>query len=394
MFHRVTSGSGWGKVRQVKAPGNDALNVSIQARGAVAGGLAAAFLIAGLWRVDGVLAALGVATGCVLAMAWGLARQNLRRLEVAFQGPEKVRADRVFRWVVTLVNRRRWLDAFAVNIEIYLAGKARTGGRAGWVSAGSAADLELRVSIPERAWVETQRVRLISDFPCGFFAAERTLEVAHPLCVYPRPVTPRGWSFAGGLMDAPHAEVAAAGEAPGEIRGLRPWRAGDSPRRILWPASLRSMARGAGMVVRECDPPGFRPLRCAVVFHSFGVDGGLIRPDRFEKALSLAAGTLQQLQAQGMRARWIADFDDWKPRPAATRAQLAACLETMARATRAPGTEAHDLQAALAEIGADEGLVVISDMPVAGWRVALPKRQQAAFLPEVRDSRPRREVAR
>ena len=236
-----------------------------------------------------------------------------------------MRAGAVFPLVVTVMNRRRWLDAFSLRIEVNLAGKTRIGGRAAWISAGSAADLELRVSVPERAWTETQQVRLISDFPFGFFRAERTLEVAHPLCVFPRPIVPRDWSFPGGRMDAPHAELAAAGDAAGEIRGLRPWRAGDSPRRILWPASLRSMARGAGMVVRECDPPGFRPERCAVVFHSYGASGGLIRPDRFEKALSLAAGTLQRLQAQGLQARWIADFSDWKPAPAPTRAQFAAC---------------------------------------------------------------------
>ena len=378
----------------VKAPSDGVLNVSIQPRGAVLGGLAVAFLIAGLWRVDGVLAALGVAMGCVLVMAWALARLNLVGLQVVCKGPEKVRAGVVFPWVVTLVNHRRWLDGFALRIEMNLAGKTRTGGRAAWVSAGSSADLELRVSIPERAWVETQRVRLISDFPFGLFEVARTMEVAHALCVYPKPMVPRGLAFTGGRMDALDAEVAAAGEAPGEIRGLRPWRAGDSPRRILWPASLRSMARGAGMVVRECDPPGFRPVKCAVVFHSFGTDGGLIRPDRFEKALSLAAGTLLHLQGQGMPARWIADFEGWTSRPTATRAQLAACLEAMARAVRAPGTEAHDLQAALAGIGEDEGLIVISDMPVSGWRAALPKRKQAAFLPEIADAKHRRGVAR
>ncbi len=358
------------------------------------GGLAVAFFIAGLWRVDGVLAALGMAMGCVLGMAWVLARLNLVGLQVACQGPAKARAGAVFVWRVTVVNHRRWLDGFALRIGVNLAGKTRVGGCAAWVSAGSAADLELRVSIPQRAWVEAQRVSLVSDFPFGCFEVERTMEVAHALCVYPKPRAPRGLSFAGGRMDAPHVGVAVAGEAAGEIRGLRSWRAGDSPKRILWPASLRSMARGAGLVVRDCDPPGFRPVKCAVVFHSFGTDGGLIRPDRFEKALSLAAGTLLHLQGQGMPARWIADFDDWKPRSVGTRAQLANCLEGMARAVRAAGTEAHDLQAALAEIGDDESLVVISDMPVSGWRAALPKRKQAAFLPEIADSQRRREVAR
>ncbi len=381
--------SGW-----VEVPDLDAVKTSAQPRGAVLGGLSAALVIAGLWRVDGVLAALGVAMAVLLGLAWWLARRNLRGLEVSLNGPERTRAGTPCPWEITLKNPRQWLDAFAVRMELHLAGKTRAGGRAGWVAAGTEADLALRVAVPERTWVAAHALRLSSDFPFGFFEAERIVTVPHRLCVTPAPRVPRGLGFAGGRMDAAHALAAAAGEAAGEIRGLRGWRAGDSPRRILWPASLRAMARGAGLVVRECDPPGFRPERCAVVFHSYGTDGGLIRPDRFEKALSLAAGTLRQLHAQGMAARWIADFEDWKPQPSNTRSQVAARLEGMARATRAAGTEAHDLRAALAGIGDDEGLIVISDMEVSGWRAVLPKRRQAAFLVEIPDARRRRQRGR
>jgi uncharacterized protein (DUF58 family) len=367
---------------------------AILPRGAVLGGLAIAFVAAGLWRVDGVLAALGLATGSLLALSWLLARGNAAGLEVKLHGPERVIAGAVFPLVVTVANRRRRLDAFALRIELEVAQKARTGGRAAWISAGSAADLELRVAVPERVRVETQRVRLVSDFPLGLFETRRTLDVACPLSVLPRPRVPRGLAFSGGWLDSDHADASAAGEAPGEIRGLRPWRAGDAPGRILWPASLRSMARGAGMIVRECDPPGMRPEGCAVVFHSYGGAGGLIRPDRFEKALSLAAGTLRHLHEQGIAARWIADFDGWRSRPARTRAQLAACMEMMARARRAGDSEAHDLQAALADLGPHEGMVVISDMPVEAWRAALPKRKQLPFLVEIPSGRQGMEVAR
>ena len=375
-------------------PENGAPKPAIQPRGAVLGGLAIAFLAAGLWRVDGVLAALGMATGCLLGLAWLLARSHAAGLEVALQGPEKVTAGTMFPVVVTVANRQRVTDSFALRVGLELAGKIRATGRAAWIPAGSAVDLELRLAVEERTRVETQRVRLVSDFPLGLFELRRTLEVARPLSVLPRPRLPGGLVFAGGWLDDAHADACAAGEAPGEIRGLRPWRAGDAPGRILWPASLRSMARGAGMMVRESDPPGLRPERCAVVFHSYGGDGGLIRPDHFEMALKLAAGTLRHLHEQGIAARWIADFDGWKAHPARTRAQLAACLETMARAIREKGSEAHDLQAALAEIAPQEGLVVISDMPVESWRAALPARKQAPFLVEIPSGRKRREVAR
>ncbi len=338
-----------------------------------------------MWRVDGELAALGLAAWCLLGLAWLMAWRNPAGLEVALECPEKVRAGAVFPMVVTLVNRRRWLDAFGVRVEVNLAGKCRTGGRASWVAAGSAADWDLRVAVPERAWAEHHRVRLSSDFPFGFFVAERVGEIRWPLWVLPRPVVPHGLGFPGGWPDASQLEGMAAGDGPGEPHGLRSWRAGDPARRIVWPATMRSLARGAGLVVREWDPPGSRPPRCAVVVHSYGTDGGLIRPDRFERALSLAAGTLRHLHAQGVSARLIADFDDWNSRPAGTRAQVGGCMEVLARANRAAGTEAHDLQAALAGIGGDEGLVVISDMPVSCWGSALPQRERRVFVADSGD---------
>jgi hypothetical protein len=69
-------------------------------------------------------------------------------------------------------------------------------------------------------------------------------------------------------------------------------------------------------------------------------------------------------------------------------------LEALARAQRAAGTEAHDVQAALAGIGDDEGLVILSDMPVSAWRSALPKAGHGAFIPEMSSGRSRKEVWR
>ena len=54
----------------------DSLTLTLLPRGAVLGGLAAALVIAGLWRVDGVLAALGLAMAGLLGLAWVLARLN------------------------------------------------------------------------------------------------------------------------------------------------------------------------------------------------------------------------------------------------------------------------------------------------------------------------------
>lgn len=354
------------------------------------GGIGVTLLATGLWRVDGVLAALGLAVGALLALAWMLGRLNLIHLEVTLDAPSSVPAGAMFPAVLTLRNRRRWWDAFAIRMELELPGKARARGHARWVSARTAADLELRVAVPVRAHATAHPVRLGSDFPFGLFETRRGLVADHELLVFPRPLNPRGLRALGVLMDAAPHDGASAGEAAGEPRGLRPWRPGDPMRRIDWPSSVRSWSHGTGLVVREADPPGFHPRRCLVLFHSFGADGSLIRPDRFEQALSLAAGTIRHLHGLGIPVRLMADFDGWTEHPAATRAQLTVCQEVLAKAVRARGTEAHDLQTAAGRVHDDEVLIALSDMPVAAWRGTLPKLRLPALTPEMREAKAKR----
>lgn len=350
---------------------------TLHPRGALLGGFGLALLIAGLWRIDGVLASLGVAAWCLLGLSAITGRANLSQLSASMEAPEKTVAGTVFPLKLSLLNRRRLLDAFGVTLEIELPAKTRIGGKSSWIAAGSGSDMELRVTIPERAVADSHIVRLRSEFPLGLFQTQRNFEISHPLMVFPRPVTPRGLRAAGVLMDAAPLEGASAGDAAGEPRGLRPWRPGDSPRKIHWPASIRAYAAGMPPLVREADPPGFHPRSCVVLFHSFGTDGSLIRPDRFERAISLTAGALRHLHSHGVPATLVADFDEWKEHPATTRSQLAACQEILARAKRTGGTEAHNLQSIAARIGQDQSLIVISDMPVSAWAHALPKRRLA-----------------
>jgi uncharacterized protein (DUF58 family) len=353
----------------------------MRARGAVLAGAGCALVAAGVFRVDGVLAAMGLAAWCLLGLAWLLAAANLRRLAVAIDCPAKVHAGANFSLRLTLANPRRWLDAFAVRLELNLCGRVKCGGRAGWVAAGSAADLDLRVMVPVRGSAENHQVALESRFPFGFFASEANCRISRSMVVFPKPLAPKNPELSGIMMDASPREGAAAGDASGDLRGLRNWQPGDATRRIAWPATLRAFARGAGLVVREADPPGFLPRRCLVVFHSFGTDGTLIRPDRFERALSLTAGLLRHLHGLGFPARLIADFDGWTEHPAVTRAQISACLEHLAAAKRARGTEAHDLQAAVARADEDESVFVLSDMPRASWRRHLPVRKLPISTP-------------
>ena len=366
--------------------------VTLRSRGAVLGGTGMALLAAGLWRVDGQLAALGLAALVLLGLAAVMARFNGAAAEVFLELPERVEAGREFPARIVLANRHGWLDAFGLRLGVELTRDTRIASRVAWLTAGSRAVIDVRVALPKRGIIRNQKVTVITDAPFGFFETTRTIALAARMVVVPKPVVPRGLVFSAGPLDLHEDDPMTASGGPGEIRGLRQWRPGDSVKRVSWPATVRAMARGAGWVVWETDPPGFRPARFVLVVHSFGADRRLIQPERFERAMCHAAGILRMLHAQGMPARMIADFDDWRVRPAARAAQLAECMEILAAAQRAAGTEAHDLHAALTEIHPDEGVIILSDMPLAAWRSQLPPAMKRAITPDIGVRRSRKEV--
>lgn len=347
------------------------------------GGTGLALLAAGLWRVDGQLAALGLAALVLLGLAAVMARLNGAAARVFPDLPERVEAGRVFPARITLENGHGWLDAFGLRLRVDLARESRIESRVAWLTAGSRAVIDARVAAPHRGILDHCEVALTSDAPFGFFETRREWVIAARVAVIPKPVVPRGLVFSAGPLDLHDEEPMTAGAGPGEPRGLRPWRPGDSAKRVSWPATVRSIACGGFWMVWETDPPGFSPARFVLVVHSFGADRGLIQPERFERTMSHAAGILRMFHARGVPARMIADFDEWRVRPAGRGAQLAERMELLAGAKRAAGTEAHDLQAALTTIRPDEGVIILSDMPLAAWHSFLPRAMKRAITPDI-----------
>ena len=346
----------------------------IETRGSVLLGGAVALAAAGLLRVDGVLMALGGAAAILLLLSWGLGCLNLRGLRIGIEMPEVVQAGIPVRVRISISNRRKILDAFGLGLEIKTPGGLETGYQVPWVPAGSAADAELREVLPGRGHGEMIDATLVSRFPLGLFRFNAGHEVPHSLLVLPHPLAPREMVSIGSALEAEPRRAAAVSEAIGEPRGLREYRAGDPAKVIAWPASLRSQARGGGMMVRELDPPGFYPEQAVILFHSYATDGALIRPDRFERAISLVWGALRHFQVCGVPVKLLTDFEEWVPRRIVTRVQLGKAGEMLARARRAIGTEKHELQGRLHDLDGDETLVMISDMPTVHWRDHVGKR--------------------
>lgn len=364
-----TEGSGVARVQAVMAP-----------RGVILAALGVALFVVGIWRIDGVMASLGLAALGMLVVARVAGAMNLNQLELHGRADRRVQAGKSSPAKVSLMNRRGRLDAFRVEFGISLLGEADVMGRASWLGCGGVAELERGVVLKKRGFSRTQKGWVKSLFPLGLFDFQKMLRVGMEIGVLPAAVVPRELLLSGFLLDGSPLGGSKVAGAMGEWKGLREWRGGDAVKRIAWAASARSEAAGRGVLVREDEPPGSHAEGFLLIFHSFGGDGELIRPDRFEKALMLFSGTLGALQGLGMPVRWVADFDGWDEHELRTKQQLASSRELLMMAERAAWTEAHDVESAFAKALDRECVVVISDMPCGVWEAVVPEMALAPVM--------------
>ena len=348
--------------------------------GAALAGGTFALLAAGLLVGDGLLMLLGLCGVLLLGLAWLFACLSLRAMDVSIHLPKRVAAGKVFDFELTLHNRRSWLDAFHTEVLVWLPGKTPFTAVAAWTAAGAASRIQELISLPGRSYADLHPVQLSTTFPLGLFQVKRSLSIRHAITVTPRPIHPVELNSDGSLHDGQPRGGVTVGQSFGEPRGIRPWQAGDSARRIHWPASARAMARGHSLRVREYDPPGFHPDHCHLVFHSYASGGEMLREDRFERAISLLAGALISLRGNGIPCVFTADFNDWQDVSCSSHSQLVECLFQLARVQRNRGTEAHDLEYTLRAVSPDHALMVISDMPPDSWRHLLVKHPHTLII--------------
>lgn len=326
-------------------------------------------LAAGLLLADGVLLVLGLATLAWVGLSLLFASLNPRALEVRIEGPRVVRAGDEFRLKVTVANPRRWLDAIGLRLAIDGPGGILKEADVDWVVAGGESTGEVRLSANGRGDAETLHCRISSNFPWGLWQVVTRKGVGFSLTVLPLPIVPVELLEGGSDQEMEGRFDPRRREQIGVPRGLREYRAGDRPQEVAWAASVRAMARGTGLIVREWEPPGLRPRKVTVLFHSHGGDGELIRPDRFERAISLAWGALGQLEADGVELEWLADFDAWVPVSVGNRKDLGRLGDRLAACRREASTERHELEARLNECRGE--VWVVSDMRPSSWLGAI-----------------------
>jgi uncharacterized protein (DUF58 family) len=114
------------------------------------------------------------------------------------------------------------------------------------VAAGTEQLVSVALPTQRRGWQALPRMRLSTTFPLGLWRAWAWWHPQARVLVLPRPETP-----AAPLPESGSAGSERAGRGEDDFAAIRPFRPGDSPRRLAW----KAMARTGGdvLLVREFE---------------------------------------------------------------------------------------------------------------------------------------------
>ncbi len=153
---------------------------------------------------------------------------------------------------------------------------------------GERRELSLELRFPRRGAYLLPGLQAASSFPAGLVRLGGRQREPLRLLVHPEPAPLPAFELPGaihdGVGDRPHWE---RGEEPS---GLRPWRDGDRPGELCWPA----YARTGRLMVRDRPRPR-RARRALLVDLRAGGDG-----DLFERTVSMGATLVDRLSSQGL----------------------------------------------------------------------------------------------
>ena len=226
-----------------------------------------------------------------------LSEATLGSVHVEPHPPTELRAGASGTLPFVVENHRR-LPAFAVEVQALIRAPLAEPTRAFLLrlDPGTRRNADLAIVPARRGTIVVDAARVFTAFPFGFFEKEKRVLVEPPmsLVVFPARVdvgTPLG-DLLTRLGEAP-----ARRPGPGdEIFSLRPFRAGDDPRRIAW----RRTAKTGRVVVKETEAARSHDVILELVFTS---DVSLADLDRATDVCgSLAEDLLGAGHAVGLRA--------------------------------------------------------------------------------------------
>ncbi|MFM1989539.1 MAG: hypothetical protein RJA99_2496 [Pseudomonadota bacterium] len=117
-----------------------------------------------------------------------------------------------------------------------------------WIDVAPGTEQLVRVALPteRRGWQQPPRMRLCTTFPLGLWRAWAWWHPQTRLLVLPRLETP-----AAPMPESGSAGTERSGRGEDDFAAIRPFREGDSPRRLAWKAMARS--GGDALLVREFE---------------------------------------------------------------------------------------------------------------------------------------------
>ncbi|MCB1063356.1 MAG: DUF58 domain-containing protein, partial [Verrucomicrobiae bacterium] len=154
-------------------------------------------------------------------------------------------------------------------------------------------------------------------------------------------------------------------ESGDEFRGIRPYRSGDPVKTVHWPAT----ARAGELMVREWDAPAPRPQRYGLILHTLEKGGRLLRPDRWEMVLRVAAGLITHCRDRGIALRFAEETGISRPLKMPDLKGYSTGLEALALAQRTTLKDGKVLSRTIENFGtACDRVFVLSDVPLRQWR--------------------------
>ena len=168
-----------------------------------------------------------------MAMSGLLGRSNLGKLEVSFELPEEIFAERPTLGRIRLTNRRRWLPGFL--LEISSAGQKTL---FPLVPPGASAHRSLAVSFPRRGEQPLPEITLKSNFPVNFFWRQFSFRPAGAALIFPTPL-PGEYLSDESSPQAPGATLSHQAGQDGELRAITDYQGGEPLKAIHWKLSAR-----------------------------------------------------------------------------------------------------------------------------------------------------------
>lgn len=114
------------------------------------------------------------------------------------------------------------------------------------VLAGEPVDLVFLINSSVRGYLGMDQLRVETRFPFGLLSAWSWMRPVAKAVVYPRPISPPDKGMPSAHGDDESEARASEGHDHAE---LRPWRAGDLSRRVLW----KRYARSGGMIIADWE---------------------------------------------------------------------------------------------------------------------------------------------